>query len=76
MKITYQYTPKLCMELNSLTELIKNLPYKRYDKIYAHCGRGIILEVGDDKDFVVIPYGSRNRIVKYLNKIFCKGEQS
>ena len=68
--ITYQFTPKLAYQFKTVSELLKQLPYKRYDEITPQWGRGIILRVGDDKDFLVIPYASRNRVCRLLNKLF------
>jgi hypothetical protein len=69
MKIIYQYTPKNCLVFTSLKELVKNLPYKRYESIKPTLGRGITLQVGDDKDFIVIPKASRNRVCRLLNNM-------
>ena len=71
--ITYQFKhgrKPLAYTFRTVSELLKQLPYKRYDEITAVLGRGIVLRVGDDKDFLVIPYASRNRVCKFLNNKF------
>lgn len=64
--ITYQPMPRKAWQFKTMAELLKNLTSKHYKNIYPSLGRGIILQNGDDKEFVVIPFKSRNRVVKYL----------
>lgn len=73
--ITYQIKfgrKPIAYQFKNVSELLKQLPYKRYDEISPMLGRGIVLRMGDDKDFVVIPYKSRDRVVRLLNNLYCK----
>lgn len=67
MKLIYQ-SGKTAYIFTSLRSLLAELPYKRYDSITPSLGRGIILTVGDDKDYLIVPFQSRNRVCRYLNK--------
>ncbi len=62
-KITYQFGNKNAHRLQSVTQLLQHLGFKKYRKIEPTLGRGIVLEGFDDaRDFVVISYASRNRV--------------